>query len=142
MGCCVWMTCLLLLSAEAVGEAVIYKKSDCNEWILTLIAAINYVSAWLAFIIIYNEEMTAIVDPDEVLLNNEEPDVVSESNDSDGHVGGNDNDSANVGSANGANGVINNVDTNDESNNSAGIDDGHANSDSGEEPFKDPAAQL
>ena len=135
MGCCAWIACLLLLSAEAVGEAVIYKKSDCNEWILTLIAVINYVSAWLAFVIIYNEEMTAIVDPDEVLLNNEEPDVASESSDSDGHVGGNDNVSngVNVGNTNGVN---------DESNNSAGIEDGHANSDSVEEPFKDPAAQL
>ena len=136
MGCCAWIACLLLLSAEAVGEAVIYKKSDCNEWILTLIAVINYVSAWLAFIVTHDEEMIAIVDPDEVLLNNEEPEDISECSDSDGHVGGNGNDGNDDANVNNTNVV------NDESNNSAGIEDGHANSDSGEEPFKDPAAQL
>ena len=71
MGCCLWFACVMLLGVEAVGEVMLFKHSNCNEWMLMLAAVINYTSAYLAFILNHENELVVDDELNEPLTTNE-----------------------------------------------------------------------
>jgi len=63
--------CIIGLILEALGEMVIYQKTEPSEWTILIIAIINYLSVWFVMIIT-DDKYTEIIDysSDASLFNN------------------------------------------------------------------------
>ena len=65
---CVWVSCLIFLIAELIGEVVLYHHSEPNDWLILLSAILNYLSVWFV-IILTDDRRTDVVVEDETEYN-------------------------------------------------------------------------